>query len=384
MKTKRRIQAGIFLAAVLGSSLGCVERKASAQSSDKPDKEASSAAEMAEQVTKKPNPTGAEHDPRIIAADRSAEVLDSALRTLHEKLGGLREAFQTRPETTEAALKTATNLKPLAEDARETCDTIIRRTEDLEQELKLTGRGYEALAERYRSRANLFHEPEFKAIELGWAVHFEQLAEETPRRRRFVAQFLDQMVENRRSLREASACLGDVEAAVKVLRAGPDRPLAVSRTAAAFQSRMQEFMRMIEEFQKGLRTPLLPKPEETKVTAPPTVAKPTETKPVPSTPNSDGKSGATIPAIDSKPMESPGAPAPESKPDTPQQTVPKAPEVQIERQVSTAIANPSVPYQAPVIVGPHSPLLPWSSGPVFVCNSVPTPIPVQPRCGIRP
>ncbi len=205
-------------------------------------------------VFKRPAPTEAAHDPRVITLKATTERMTASLTVVRDRLTTMRAALDTKAETESDLNKVASELKTLTVQARDDCDAIMRSTKDLKAELAIAKKGYAHTADLYRDRAETLTDPALKNVQLRMADEFDRLALATPQRIELTDAFLVRLAEVQDFLAQADRCLGDTKTALDILSAGPT-PVRVSAEGRAFRRHLETFLAVLDDYQRKLLAP---------------------------------------------------------------------------------------------------------------------------------
>lgn len=253
---------------------------------------------------KKPMPTSAADDPRVVQARTAADAVTRTLATIRERLAAHRASYDQKVAAETDLRTVVTRLLPLATAAREDCDAIHRAVLDLRIEMRYAQAGYESAAQLYRQRADAYTDPDLRAVTAGMAAEFARLAAAVPSRRAVLNKFHWKLCEVGLFLADTERCLRETDAALAILTAGPDPAvLSVSDHAKAFRKQLEQFIAVTEEYRAKLLNPA----------APPAPA--TDADPGP--PEPPAESAPPLPPVVPKVVVPPMPPARPPLPDTP-------------------------------------------------------------------
>ena len=203
----------------------------------------------------KPLPATVADDPRVVQAKAATDTVTRSLATIQERLTAHRKSYDDKLAAAEKDLRSLVRrLLPLAQAAREDCDTIQRAVLDLRVETRHAAAGYQAAADLYRDRAKSYSDPDLRAITAAMADEFERLAADVPRRRAILNAFNWQLSETALFLADTERCLRETDAALGILGAGPE-PVTVSAQSKAFRRQLERFFALLEEYQRKLLGP---------------------------------------------------------------------------------------------------------------------------------
>lgn len=343
----------LFVAAAAAFAGGCADPKGPPAPPDV------TAEPTAADALKKPMPTSAADDPRVVQARTAADAVTRALATIRERLAAHRASYDQKVAAETDLRTVVTRLLPLATAAREDCDAIHRAVLDLRIEMRYAQAGYESAAQLYRQRADAYTDPDLRAVTAGMAAEFARLAAAVPGRRAVLNKFHWKLCEVGLFLADTERCLRETDAALAILTAGPDPAvLSVSDHSKAFRKQLEQFIAVTEEYRAKLLNPAAPPapatdadpgpPEPPAEPAPP---RPPVERPVP--PLAPKVDAPPIPPVVPKVDVPPMPPARQPLPETPGPCATAVPPETLPPPKSAANRSEPPPPGAPV--GPVTP-----------------------------
>lgn len=225
-------------------------RGSAANPSDK--KDSSSSPDLIKDVYVKPVLSEAPEHSSVITAKAYDEKIASSLAVIQKRLNKATLTLGEKSAIKGDVRKTIDLLLPLADDARNDIDTVIRVAEDIKFELQFAQKQHQATAEFFRARSNATTTDELRSINMQTAEWFDTLAADVPRRQKLTDEFLAELAVMRREVTETTRMLQDLRTAIIATEAGPD-PLKLSLEGQTFQRQIEKFMDVLTKFHKAFR-----------------------------------------------------------------------------------------------------------------------------------
>ncbi len=238
----KTIAAILCLAAAIGV-LGSFGRSIIASGGT--DKSAKS--DIVTEAYSKPIQSEAAHHPSVIAAIAFDQKLGASLAAIQKRLAKSKLTLDEKVGIETDMLKAIDLLLPLADDARNDVDAVIRVAEDIKFELKFAQKQHHATAELFRDRANDTATDQMRSINMQSAEWFDALAADVPRRQKLTDEFISELAVLRREVTDCARTLRDLKTAALATTAGPD-PLPLSSEGRTFHQQVEKFLTVLKRY----------------------------------------------------------------------------------------------------------------------------------------